>query len=1040
MPARLMRLWIPLIVLLVVTIFVLRFGSVRTPQPRLTLVKAALSSPLLLADASATVRHPTPPSGLQPGSSAEYIVSAPDDGAAGEKHLRGVTSLTQGYMDAAISQLSGATEENPSNAHAWSDLAAARLARATRHDRPSELPAALVAADRAIGLEPRFAPARFNRASVVEAMGFGREAARAWRDFLRTHTGDEWRDAGLRHLHRLNAPTSADAWLAVRRHLDRASDAELSRMTQIAPDRLRPWGEVVVLAAWGRACLNGDPATAQDQLTLGHRIAFALQKTSGDRLLLDITGRIERSTARDRMKLAAAHVVYENARAAISAGRYEAAADYATECMRDFARLDSPAEALCQLSRGIALHSLQRNDEALRVFTDLRRTQAASEINHASLLAQVYWHMGLLESLRGHWSAALDACTRSYAHHMRIGDRLFAGRVQTMISEIYDLLGQTELAWAHRTAAARLSWQAGDVRSLHTTAASATFAAIAAQDWMTARSLVAIDRGLATDVEPDLIARCHLREALIELRLGNREAAARALSAGRHALAAVREPGAAQRTRADLNVAEAQLRRATAPQSALTLLEEAERAYAQSNLQIYLPETELERGRTFLALHDEESAARAFERSIAMLLSQRERITSTTLRAGLFDNATGMFDEALRLALRHNNAAHAFRIVELARARTLLDEIAARTHGPVRVPSPGELQAVLRDGTFLQLTVLPEKVIAVVFAGGTFRTYTVSITALRLDDEIDKLTNGMSRHQSEEAVESAAAHLFDSIIAPASVRPGTPLVISADGALQRIPWAALWNRTRRSYLVEDHLLMVVPSAAVFVANSVRAAELGKAAPQRALIIGEPEFDRAMFPQLPVLRSSRIEMQNIRAQYKNSDSWSGSGATRSRFIASAPDYQIVHFAGHAVAGLARGEDSFLVFAATRATPETGLLYSSSVSEINFATTRLVVLATCSSLRGTTRGKEGMPSIARAFLAAGVPAVAGTLWDVDDEASTHFFTILHRYLSAGTSPETALRETQLYMLHSGNADLKHPATWAATQLSGGWSRNP
>ena len=95
------------------------------------------------------------------------------------------------------------------------------------------------------------------------------------------------------------------------------------------------------------------------------------------------------------------------------------------------------------------------------------------------------------------------------------------------------------------------------------------------------------------------------------------------------------------------------------------------------------------------------------------------------------------------------------------------------------------------------------------------------------------------------------------------------------------------------------------------------------------------------------------------------------------------------------------------------------------------TRVVVLAACSSARGEERAGEGGISVARAFLAAGVPNVIATLWPIDDAAAADFFPRVHRHLAAGVAPAEALRAAQLECIQRREAPL---GIWAAVQILG------
>jgi CHAT domain-containing protein len=95
---------------------------------------------------------------------------------------------------------------------------------------------------------------------------------------------------------------------------------------------------------------------------------------------------------------------------------------------------------------------------------------------------------------------------------------------------------------------------------------------------------------------------------------------------------------------------------------------------------------------------------------------------------------------------------------------------------------------------------------------------------------------------------------------------------------------------------------------------------------------------------------------------------------------------------------------------------------------------VVLAACQTAGGPVREGEGVMSLARPFLAAGARGVVGSLWDLDDRAAAVAFTRLHRALKDGAPPVEALRDVQLWMLHSDDPALREPSAWAGLTLIG------
>jgi CHAT domain-containing protein len=76
-----------------------------------------------------------------------------------------------------------------------------------------------------------------------------------------------------------------------------------------------------------------------------------------------------------------------------------------------------------------------------------------------------------------------------------------------------------------------------------------------------------------------------------------------------------------------------------------------------------------------------------------------------------------------------------------------------------------------------------------------------------------------------------------------------------------------------------------------------------------------------------------------------------------------------------------------------------------------------------------------SLARAFIAAGVPAVLGVLTPIEDPVAARAFTTFHRLLATGLSPLDAVRSIQLELLESSDTAVHDPLVWGAFELIGG-----
>jgi CHAT domain-containing protein len=200
------------------------------------------------------------------------------------------------------------------------------------------------------------------------------------------------------------------------------------------------------------------------------------------------------------------------------------------------------------------------------------------------------------------------------------------------------------------------------------------------------------------------------------------------------------------------------------------------------------------------------------------------------------------------------------------------------------------------------------------------------------------------------------------------------------------------------------------------------------------VVGNPRFDSEEFPSLERLPESEVEARTVAGLYSDSELLTGEAATRTRFLESASRHSVVHFAGHAIANAEFPLLSRLVLAPDRSAPTagSGALFARELYSTRFPMTRLVVLAGCHTSSGVVVKGEGVMSLARPFLAAGVPAVVATLWDLEDRAGNEIFSVFHRRFREGDEPMEALRRAQLALISNSDPALQSPKAWAGLQV--------
>jgi CHAT domain-containing protein len=277
------------------------------------------------------------------------------------------------------------------------------------------------------------------------------------------------------------------------------------------------------------------------------------------------------------------------------------------------------------------------------------------------------------------------------------------------------------------------------------------------------------------------------------------------------------------------------------------------------------------------------------------------------------------------------------------------------------------------------------------------------------------------------AMRTVYAELFQAPLATVRGTEENRFVIIPDGPMHALPFAGLQGTKREKYLIERGSIAIAGSTSLYLYARARDEQFSATATPTAAIVGEPAIDpRTGLSPLPYARREAEELGRL----YEATPMLGSDATIARFLKAAKQSTIVHFAGHGVANSHSPWHSMLLL-----TPQgkdagelTAEVLMRELSKLE--RTRLVVLGACKSAGGPPIGPEGVAPLVRPLIAANVPAVVGTLWDVKDATAKDLLVSFHRHYRNGADVATALRNAQLGLLRN-----KRPAvTWAAFQVIG------
>ncbi len=310
------------------------------------------------------------------------------------------------------------------------------------------------------------------------------------------------------------------------------------------------------------------------------------------------------------------------------------------------------------------------------------------------------------------------------------------------------------------------------------------------------------------------------------------------------------------------------------------------------------------------------------------------------------------------------------------------------------------------------------------------------------------------------------------------------VLLSPDGPLAAVPFAALPGRKEGSYLLEELTLASVP-----VPQALAGA--GGPAPGRhgpsLLAVGDVDYNEARAPAARAAliggrgapAATRRAWERLPATFTEvaavSKSFAGlfeggtvtdlskGRATKAAVREALPRVRYAHLATH---GFFAPEDAAgewhpllmagIALAGANRTPgegeEDGILTALEVSEMDLTRLELAVLSACETGLGKESKGEGLLSLQRAFQAAGARSVVASLWSVDDRATQSLMSDFYRVAwdpEKIVSRAEALRQAQLSMLRDGvrRGSVKElvaekgtrrvpPFYWAGFVLSGDW----
>lgn len=253
------------------------------------------------------------------------------------------------------------------------------------------------------------------------------------------------------------------------------------------------------------------------------------------------------------------------------------------------------------------------------------------------------------------------------------------------------------------------------------------------------------------------------------------------------------------------------------------------------------------------------------------------------------------------------------------------------------------------------------------------------------------------------------------------------LVIIADGQLSYVPFEALLTENTESlsrsytslpFLLKKYSISYTQAAQALLVNQPDRA--------RSKYMGFAPFDTHIEAGEPSNLSYNQEEIKAATAFWKGDSFLNENASKSSFESNASKAGILHLAMHAVVNDSSPQYSYLKFS-------DDLLYTYELYSQKLSA-QLAVLSACNTGSGKLIEGEGVISLARAFQYAGCPAVAMSMWPVDDQTTASLTTGFFQQLAEGLPKDKALQQAKLAYLETAEPAFAHPFYWAGINLIG------
>ncbi len=420
----------------------------------------------------------------------------------------------------------------------------------------------------------------------------------------------------------------------------------------------------------------------------------------------------------------------------------------------------------------------------------------------------------------------------------------------------------------------------------------------------------------------------------------------------------------------------------------------------------------------------------AYDRAIAALTTTRRnlQIVNPDAQFSLRDNVEPLYRESIDLSLR--NQPDLVKIIDRVNALKLV-ELENFLQCQLGEYKPIERFAKDTGAAIFYPVILADRLEVILqLPGNKFQRFAVPVTRGELERTIAQFRQNLAQPQYGWN-DTAASQLYEWLIRPAQsyLTPATTqLVFVMDGALQNIPVAALYDRSRQAYLIDIFPVAVTPGLQILGAKRA----IGNSS---SILIGGLTSTSASVTNskrgdiYEPLAYAVDEVQAIKSRFVKATALVGRDFTPAILQRTLADrsYSMIHLATHG----RFSSDPRQTFIVTEGGRSLDLNSLRSILKQNPSALDLLVLSACETATGDRRAALGLAGTA---IRSGASSTLASMWSVDDRATAK---LMQHFYGSLTQPERVSKAEALRLAQRATRQqYPHPYYWASFVLVGNW----